>query len=156
MPSPESPAPVWITLMGTSSMSTTADLIFSPVFHEFPGLKVALAEGGIGWMPWILERMDTVWERHKYYTGIDQDARPSDLFREHIYGCFISDAAGIAVRHEIGIDNLTWECDYPHSDSFWPESRAKFAEVVADVPDVDVHKIAELNARTLFNFPKAS
>ena len=156
MPSPESPAPVWITLMGTSSMSTTADLIFSPVFHKFPGLKVALAEGGIGWMPWILERMDTVWERHKYYTGIDQDARPSDLFREHIYGCFISDAAGIAVRHEIGIDNLTWECDYPHSDSFWPESRARFAEVVADVPDADVHKISELNARALFNFPKAS
>jgi predicted TIM-barrel fold metal-dependent hydrolase len=57
------------------------------------------------------------------------------------------------MRHEIGIDNLTWECDYPHSDSFWPESRARFTEAVQGIPDDEVHKIAELNARALFDFP---
>ena len=152
--SKESPATVWITLMGTNSMTTVTDLLFSPVFHNFPGLKIALSEGGIGWMPWLMERADAVWERHKYYTGVDQISRPSDLFRRHVYGCFIADDAGIELRHHIGIDNLTWECDYPHSDSFWPNSRELLAKALQSVPDEEAHKIVELNARRLFRFPR--
>jgi len=150
--SPESPAPVWIALMGTNSMVTATDLVFSPVFHKFPKLKVALAEGGIGWMPWLVERCDIVWERHRFYTDVDQTRRPSDLFREHVYGCFISDQAGVRLRDLIGVDNITWECDYPHSDSLWPRSREHLAKTLQDVPDGEAHKIAELNARRLFSF----
>lgn len=150
--SPESPPPVWISLMGTNSMVTAADLVFSPVFHKFPRLRVALAEGGIGWMPWLTERCDVVWERHRFYSAVDQTRRPSDLFREHIFGCFITDEVGIQLRDRIGIDNITWECDYPHSDSFWPHSRERLTEALQDLPDDDAHKIAELNARRLFRF----
>ena len=74
------------------------ELLLSPVFHKFPRLQVALSEGGIGWMPWMLERIDYVWERHRHYTGCNPDVRPSDLFRDHIFGCFISDDTGIEVR----------------------------------------------------------
>ena len=64
------------------------------MFHRFPRLKVALSEGGIGWVPYMLERIDYTWERHKHYTGVNLDIRPSDLFRTHIWGCFIDDEAG--------------------------------------------------------------
>ncbi len=150
--SPESPAPVWISLMATNSMVTTTDLLFSPVLHRFPDLRIALSEGGIGWVPWLLERCDIVWERHRHYTDVNQDVPPSELFRRHFYGCFITDDSGIAMRHQIGVDNITWECDYPHSDSLWPDSRACLAKSLAAVPDDEAHKIAELNARRLFSF----
>ncbi|HEV3363715.1 MAG TPA: amidohydrolase family protein [Acidimicrobiia bacterium] len=152
MTAEDAPFAVAIALFGCNSMYTTVDLLFSPVFHKFPGLKVALSEGGIGWMPYILERVDYTWERHKYYTGINQDVRPSDLFRRHIWGCFIDDEFGIANRHAIGVDRITWECDYPHSDSNWPVARKRAAETLADVPDAEVHQIVELNARKLFHF----
>jgi predicted TIM-barrel fold metal-dependent hydrolase len=148
----DAPFAVAIALFGCNSMYTTADLLFSPVFHKFAALKVALSEGGIGWIPYMLERIDYTWERHKYYTGVNRDVRPSDLFRRHIWGCFIDDEFGIANRHAIGVDRITWECDYPHSDSHWPEARKRAAEALADVPDDEVHRIVELNARALFRF----
>ena len=45
-----------------------------------------------------------------------------------------------------------WECDYPHSDTHWPNARKHLAEQLLDVPDDEAHKIVELNARKLYNF----
>jgi predicted TIM-barrel fold metal-dependent hydrolase len=148
----DAPFPVSISLFGCNSMYTTADLLFSPVFHNFPRLKVALSEGGIGWVPYMLERIDYTWDRHRYYSDVDQTTRPSDLFRTHMWGCFIDDVAGVKNRYDIGVDRITWECDYPHSDSNWPNSRHRVAEMLADVPDEEVHRIVELNARELLCF----
>ena len=152
--SPEAPMAVMISLFGTNSMDATADLLFSPVFYKFPGLKVALSEGGIGWVPYLLERIDQTWERHRWYQNINKEVRPSDLFREHIYGCFIDDLEGVVRRHKVGIDNIMWECDYPHSDSNWPNSREYIGKLLQDVPDDEAHKIVEWNARRLFDFPR--
>jgi predicted TIM-barrel fold metal-dependent hydrolase len=150
--SPDAPFAISIALYGCNSMYATTDLVLSRVFHKFERLKVALAEGGIGWIPYMLERIDYTWERHKHYTGIDLDTRPSDLFRRHIWGCFIDDEAGVKNRYDIGVDRITWESDYPHSDSNWPKSRERAAEMLADVPDDEVHRIVELNARELLGF----
>lgn len=153
---PDANFAVSIALFGMNSQSTTVDLLLSPVFHRFPTLRVALSEGGIGWIPYVLERLDYTWERHRWYTGIDFDARPSDLFREHIFGCFIADNAGIEMRHMIGVENIMFEGDYPHSDSNFPSSRKNLAEVLVDVPAVEARKVAEDNARKLFRFPRAA
>jgi predicted TIM-barrel fold metal-dependent hydrolase len=152
--SPDAPFMVAIALFGTNSMFTTVELLMSRLFTKFPGLKVALSEGGIGWMPYILERVDYTWERHRWYQEVDRTTKPSELFAEHIYGCFISDFAGIGDRHLIGVDNIMWEGDYPHSDSQWPNSRKVLSEALVDVPDHEARKIAEDNARRLFNFPR--
>ncbi|MBX7448866.1 amidohydrolase [Mycolicibacterium sp. 3033] len=151
---PEAPFAVMVTLMGTTSMSAAIELVFSPVFHKHPNLKVAFSEGGVGWMPYLVERADYVWRKHKYYQNIHPDVPPSELFRRNISGCFIEDEVGIALRHGIGIDNITWECDYPHSDSFWPKSRARAEEMFKSVPDDEVRKIVETNARRWYAFPE--
>ncbi|WP_433598225.1 amidohydrolase family protein [Nocardia sp. CA-135953] len=153
-PSADGPLAVSITLFGTNSMSALTDLLFSPVFHKHPKLKVALSEGGIGWVPYIIERADYVWKRHRYYQNIDQTVSPSELYFEHVYSCFIDDRHGLKNRFDVGLDNILWECDYPHSDSNWPNSRKIAQDVFADVPDEQVRKIVETNARTLFNFPR--
>ncbi|WP_258081410.1 amidohydrolase family protein [Nocardia nova] len=154
--SPEAPMAVMISLFGTNSMYATADLLFSPVFYKFPNLKVALSEGGVGWVPYLLERIDQVWEKHRWYQNVNKEVRPSDLFREHIWGCFIDDSEGIVRREAIGVDNILWECDYPHSDSNWPNSREFTGKLLQEVPDDEAHKIVELNARKLFNFPRVN
>jgi predicted TIM-barrel fold metal-dependent hydrolase len=145
---------VIIALMGCNSMFALVDLLFSPVFKKFPSLKIALSEGSIGWMPYMLERVMDTWERHRFYTGIDLEHNPRELFRDHIYGCFISDEAGLKLRHDIGIGQIMWECDYPHSDSRWPNARKLLADSLREVPDDEAHRIVELNARELFNFPR--
>jgi predicted TIM-barrel fold metal-dependent hydrolase len=152
---PDAPFAVTITLFGCNSMFAAADLIFSPVFHRHPRLKVALAEGGVGWVPYLLERADYVWDRHRHYQNVNQDVPPSELFRRHIWGCFIDDEHGLKNRYAIGIDRITWECDYPHSDSHWPASRKRAVEVFADIPDHEVHRMVEWNSRELFHFPPA-
>ncbi|AZG45423.1 amidohydrolase family protein [Gordonia insulae] len=154
MAMPDAPFAVAITLFSSNLMWTTVDWLFSGKLQQFPDLQISLAEGGVGWIPYILERADFVWDRHRYYQNIDFDARPSDLFRKHFWGCFIDDEHGLKNRHEIGIDRLTLEIDFPHSDSNWPNSRKRAAEVLRDVPDDECSLIVEENARRMLNFPR--
>jgi predicted TIM-barrel fold metal-dependent hydrolase len=154
--SADAPLAVAITLFSCNLMWTTVDLLFSGKLQKFPQLQFSLAEGGIGWVPYILERADYVWERHRYYQNIDFDTRPSDLFRTHFWGCFIDDEHGCENRHEIGIDRIMLEVDFPHSDSNWPNSRKRAAEVLADVPDDECELIVEYNARRMLRFPRVS
>jgi hypothetical protein len=52
----------------------------------------------------------------------------------------------------MNIDNITWECDYPHSDSTWPNSPEFVMKQMADVPDDEIDKITHANAMRLFNY----
>lgn len=151
---PDAPFAVAIALFATNLMWTTVDLMFSGTLQRHPNLKFVLAEGGVGWIPYIMERTDYTWERHRWYQKVDFDTRPSDLFKKHFWGCFIDDEFGVKSRHAIGVDRLTLEVDYPHSDSMWPNSRKHAIEVFQSVPDDEVHKMVELNARDLYNYPR--
>ena len=154
MVTPDAPFAVATTLFSTNLMWTTVDLLFSGKLQKFPNLQFSLAEGGIGWVPYILERVDYVWERHRYYQAIDFDTRPSDLFHKHFWGCFIDDEHGLKNRHEVGIDRIMLEIDFPHSDSNWPNSRKRAAEMLADIPDEECALMVEENARRMLNFPR--
>jgi Amidohydrolase len=138
------------------SMTSMTDWLFSNTLYRHPNLKIGLSEGGIGWIPYILERADSVWRKHRFYNNINQDHPPSYLFNQHMHGCFIEDDFGVEMRHMIGVDKITWECDYPHSDSFWPQSRERAAQALEKVPDDEVHRIVELNAREFYNFPRVA
>jgi predicted TIM-barrel fold metal-dependent hydrolase len=146
------PFAVAIAVFATNSWWTSVDLLFSGVLQRHPKLRFMLSEGGVGWIPYILERADYTWERHRWYQNIDKETRPSDLFRKHFWGCFIDDIHGVDNRYSIGIDRLLIEVDYPHSDSNWPNSRKRVAENLANVPDEEAHQIVELNARKLMRF----
>lgn len=151
---PDAPFTAAIAMFGLNSIMATIDLCNTRIFERFPNMKFALSEGGIGWMPYALERMDYTWERHRYYTGMVDARKPSDIFRDHIYGCFIHDDAGLANVDLIGQDNIMFEGDYPHSDSNWPHARKVLAESLTHLSDEVCTKIAETNARTLFNWPR--
>jgi predicted TIM-barrel fold metal-dependent hydrolase len=143
-----------LALLAAPMMAMVADMTFSHVFHRFPSLRIALSEGGIGWAPYLMERLDQVWDKQRLWAGLpESDLLPSELIRRHFYGCFIDDLFGLANRHAVGVDNIMIESDYPHSDSTWPLTRSTLVELMKDVPDDEVHKMVELNARRLYNFP---
>jgi hypothetical protein len=149
----EAPIDVMISLQPMNVVQAAADLLWSPVLRKFPALRVALSEGGIGWIPYLLERVDYVYEHHRAWTGQDfGDLLPSQLFKERIVTCFIDDAFGVDNRRYLNLDNITWECDYPHSDSTWPHAPESAMKYLADVPDVEIDKITHLNAMRIFHY----
>jgi predicted TIM-barrel fold metal-dependent hydrolase len=151
------------------------DWIFSGLFVRYPNIKIALSEGSIGWIPWVLERAHQVYDtqRHwvakgqalgnvgpvqRYDTQIDTDT--IDVYRdyrEHFYGCFIDDATGLSMLNIVGEDNVMIETDYPHSDTSWPYS-LKLAHERLDAaglsPDIQ-YKILRGNAERLYQFTAA-
>ncbi len=143
----EAPIDVMISLQPINMVQAAADLLWSPILRKYKDLRFALSEGGIGWIPYALERIDYVYEHHRKWTGQDfGDMLPSQLFKERIITCFIDDAFGIDSRRYMNVDNITWECDYPHSDSTWPTSPEAAMKYLADVPDDEINKITHLNA----------
>jgi len=163
--SEDAPMAAHTSVMGSTLSHSMVELCFSPVFHRHPRLKVVYSEGQIGWMPFFVQRMDQVWDRYRFYrpTGklkrkFNADVPPSELFRRHIWGCFIDDPVGLSLRHEIGIEKIMFEADFPHDDSHYPRTRVDAARMLAQIPDVEVALIVEGNARRLFRFtdPEAS
>ncbi|MEL7210123.1 MAG: amidohydrolase family protein, partial [Actinomycetota bacterium] len=121
--SADAPIDTMITLQPMHIVQCAADLVWSPLLRKFDGLRIALSEGGIGWIPYFLERIDYVYQHHHRWTNQDfGDKLPSQVFNEHVITCFIDDAVGMEIRHHLNMDNVCWECDYPHSDSTWPDA----------------------------------
>jgi hypothetical protein len=118
-------------------------------------VRIALSEGGTGWIPYFLDRVDRTFEMHSVWTGQDFGAKlPSEVFRERFLTCFISDPVGVRLRDEIGIGNICWEGDYPHSDSMWPDAPEVLWDVLTryDVPESDINKITHENAMKWYRF----
>jgi len=102
----------------------------------------------------VLERLDYTWHRSRY-EGLLNNEPPSEVFAQHVWVCIISDRYAVRNRDLIGVDKIMWEADFPHNDSNWPNSRKILAEAMLDVPDDEARRIAEVNARELYCFPRS-
>jgi predicted TIM-barrel fold metal-dependent hydrolase len=151
--SPDAPMNVRITCSGINIYPTAADLVWSPVFQKFKNVKVALAEGGVGWIPYFLERIDYTYEHHKAWTRPDLGGQlPSEIFRERIITCFIVDKFGLRNLDAMNEEMVCWECDYPHSDTTWPLSPEVVWDSVQGLSEAQIDKITHANAMRLFSF----
>jgi predicted TIM-barrel fold metal-dependent hydrolase len=150
----EAPINVMITLQPMNIVQAAADVLWSRVLQEFPRLRIALSEGGIGWIPYFLERCDYVYKNHKLWTGQNLGMLPSELFNERIVTCFIDDSFGLENVHHLNTDMVTWECDYPHSDSTWPASPEMLWAALqnASIDDEMIEKVTHRNAMEIFRY----
>jgi predicted TIM-barrel fold metal-dependent hydrolase len=152
---PDAPMDVMITLQPMNICMAAADLVWSRVFKKYRDVRVALSEGGTGWIPYFLDRLDRTYDMHHLWTHQELgDELPSDVFRRHILTCFIADPVGIQLRSDIGIDNICWEQDYPHSDSSWPSAPEELHRVATEyaVSEGDLDKITYENAMRWYQF----
>jgi predicted TIM-barrel fold metal-dependent hydrolase len=143
-----------IVLAAQLSAVAFTDLVTAGTFRKFPNLKVALSEGGIGWVPFILDRMDKhMWNQS--WTGLDVGASSvTEIWQKNFLGCFITEPSNLRLVDRMGEHTVAWECDFPHSDSTWPESpELLMAELVAaGTRDDLIHKITWENACAFYNW----
>ena len=150
MPATSGDAPVAVaaTLSFNNAMASLADWLFSGKLVKFPKLKIAYSEGQIGWLPYALERADDVWLEHRAWAGVQDivPEAPSSYFKRQVYGCFFRDKHGLDSLDAIGVDNVTFETDYPHTDSTWPHTKKVAEEMMEGLSAEQVYKIVRGNA----------
>jgi uncharacterized protein len=142
------PAAMTDNFMG--SYEALSKVIFSGMLERFPRLKFVLVEARIGWLPFFLERSDDVYKRHRYWSKLQLKETPSFYFHRQVLATFIDDRVGIENRHRIGVDNIMWSSDYPHTDTTWPNSRQYLERSFEGVGDEDRRKILAGNAARLY------
>jgi predicted TIM-barrel fold metal-dependent hydrolase len=146
------PIEVTSTLPCWNALPCAANLLWSKSLLKFPDLKIALSEGGTSWIPGFLDRMERQFQLQKWAKSDLGGLTPTEMFRKHFLACFISDPSGLLLRERIGIDNIAYEVDYPHSDCTFPGSPEELWEhiVAAKCTDEEIDKITYKNAATFF------
>ncbi len=156
LPSPDPPFELLPTLFTVNALVAAAEWIWSGVPLRFPNLAVAFSEGGMGWVPMLLDRLDFV--LHHSGSGADQDHWPSDLLpsevlKRNFWFCTIDDPSVVDLRHRIGVDHIMVESDYPHADSTWPDTQAVLKASMGHLPSDELRRMAAGNAAALFRHP---
>jgi predicted TIM-barrel fold metal-dependent hydrolase len=146
--SADAPGAVGATIIFGNSVASLTDFLFSGVLHRFGDLKLLYAEAQIGWIPYLLERADDVWETHRGWShGQDNCPEPpSTYYFRQVYSCFFKDSVGVELLDKVGEDNVLFETDYPHQDGTWPHSRQAAAEQFGHLDQAKIDKIARGNA----------
>jgi predicted TIM-barrel fold metal-dependent hydrolase len=149
VPSSDSVPAVLGALFPINGMATAADWLFSGIPLRFPDLKIALSEGGFGWVPILIDRIEHM-RRQLDYSIQFGDLTPVEVLRRNFWFTTFNDELSMSLRHLAGVDHIMVETDYPHSDSTWPDSQAVLARQFAGVPDDEVQRMTHLNAIELY------
>ncbi len=155
LPSPDPPFELLPTLFPVNALVAAAEWLWSGVPLRFPTLRIALSEGGMGWVPMLMDRVDYVVAHSA--SGTESSAwpsplRPSEVLRRNFWFCSIDDPSIVPLRHVIGVENIMVESDYPHADSSWPDTQEVLATALAGVPRDEQFAMAAGNAARLFRW----
>jgi predicted TIM-barrel fold metal-dependent hydrolase len=125
-------------------------MIYGGVLERYPRVRVVLGEAGIGWIPYILWRMDGEWEDQ--FKDLSLTMPPSEYWRRQCYATYQTDPVGLKLVDELGADRIMWGSDFPHPDGIWPDSREYIAREMGHLPAETRRKIVCENAARLYNF----
>jgi predicted TIM-barrel fold metal-dependent hydrolase len=147
------PLQIGATLFGQLSLTACAEWVWSAWAVRYPDLKIAMSEGGIGWVAMLIDRLDNIVDRSGY--GLDGfgGLRPADVLRENFWFCTIDDPSTIETRQAIGVDHVMLEVDYPHGDGTWPDTQAVIDRYWGHLPVDDLRKMTHRNAAELYRHP---
>ncbi len=153
---PEDPTPfkgIFQSLPPIFMAECLAGWTVSGVLERFPDLRVVLVEAGIGWIPYFLERLDTMVDNHGWDTFPEKaiSEKPSFYWYRNMAATFEQDLVGVQLLDKVGVDNLMWATDYPHPDSTWPNSREILETHFSNLPADHVEKIASGNVTRLYH-----
>ncbi len=158
--SPDAPFAVSSTLTFSNAMGSMCDFVLSGIFERFPSLKVAYSEGQVGWMPYVIERMDKLWAERTNEDdgafGLSLPNPPSSYIKGRVYGCVFDDEVGLKNRDIIGMDQITFEVDYPHADSTFPHTLEVATRIVekAGLNEDETYKLMRGNAITAYGLQR--
>src|SRR6185437_6632059 len=139
------------TMFGQLSLAACAEWLWSGYAVKHPDLKIAMSEGGIGWVAMLLDRLDNIVDRSGY--GLGWDIRPAELLQRNFWFCTLDDPSTIDTRHRIGVDNIMVETDYPHGDGTWPDTQLVLEKYWGHIPPAEMRAMCSENAARLFRHP---
>ena len=159
MPStgPDAPFIISSTLTFQNAQGSILDYIFSGTLDRFKTLKLAYSEGQVGWLPYVLERADKLWEERSANSfGSALPNPPSSYIPGRVYGCIFDDETGLRNRDAIGMDQICFETDFPHADSTYPHTEKVLASICAKagLTDDEIYKLVRGNAITAFGLER--
>jgi predicted TIM-barrel fold metal-dependent hydrolase len=143
-----------------NTVHSMLDFVFSATLARFPGLKVAYAEGQIGWLPFVIERAERIWMQRADNSfgrnGIGLAEPPSHYVRRQVFGCIFDDEAALANRERIGMSQICFEVDYPHSDSTFPHTKKVLASMceATGLNDEETYALVRGSAISLFGLSR--
>lgn len=128
-------------------------MIQSGVFERFPDLTLVGTEVQTGWIPYYLERFDDSVLRNRLEWKLP--LLPSEYFRRNVSVVYIVDEMGAANRYDIGVANIMWGPDFPHSSSAWPVDYELGREVLerAGCSESEMERIMWKNCADLYRLP---
>jgi predicted TIM-barrel fold metal-dependent hydrolase len=130
-----------------------AIMIYSGALERHPGMRLVLAESGIGWLPYFVARLDQTGEKHvPKAQDYRLQGRPSEIFRRQVYATFEEEPLGPQLIPLLGPDNFMWASDYPHPDSTFPRSRAAIDEAFSGLDASIVEQVTVENCARLYGF----
>lgn len=153
----DAPGAIQNVVPAMNSAHSLVDLLFSGVLHRYPRLRVSLAESQIGWLPYILQRADAVWEELGGFTGVTANVLPeppSHYFHRQVWCTFFKDQVGLGMIDLIGVDRVLYETDYPHNDTSWPDCRTVAEDLTLALTVEDAAKVVSGNAKKLFRIDR--
>ena len=154
LPSPDPPFELYPTLFPASSLVAATDWLWSRVCLRYPRLRIAMSEGGIGWVAMLADRADYVLDHSASGTesrSWKSDLRPSEVLARNFWFCTIDDPSSVdAVIGRVGPDHIMVESDYPHADSTWPSTWDRVKANFGHLPQDIVDKVTFANAAELF------
>jgi predicted TIM-barrel fold metal-dependent hydrolase len=145
------PGAMRASLFGQLSLAACAQWLWSEYPVKHPTLKIAMSEGGIGWVAMLLDRLDTIVDRSGY--GLGWNERPADVMQRNFWFCTIDDPSTIVTRDRIGVENIMVETDYPHGDSTWPDTQLVIEKLWGHIPDDELRMMCSENAAMLYRHP---
>ena len=154
VPGPDSLAVLGV-LFPVNGFAACADWLYARVPLRYPGIKIAMSEGGIGWVPMMLDRIEYTLRHGSHGRDLFGELSPAEIVRRNFWFTTFSDPRTLALRHEVGIDRIMVETDYPHSDSSWPDTQELLARQLADVADDEAARLTWQNAAALYRHPVA-
>ncbi len=156
MPStaPDAPLATSMSLYAQNAQGSLCDWVFSGTLARFHEIKITYAESQVGWMPFQLERMDSVWRDG--VGGVDLPTAPSEQARGRVYGCVFDDLVGLKCRDDVGLEQILFETDFPHSDGTFPHSRKVARELfhAAGMNAHECHAVIRGNAVTAYGLER--
>ncbi|WP_280435409.1 amidohydrolase family protein [Nocardia carnea] len=139
------------TMFGQLSLGACSEWLWSGYPKDNPTLKIAMSEGGIGWVPMLIDRLNNIIDRSGY--GLGWDERPADILRRNFWFCTLDDPSTIALREVIGVDHIMLETDYPHGDGTWPHTQDVIERYWAGIPAPELRRMCSENAAKLYRHP---
>jgi predicted TIM-barrel fold metal-dependent hydrolase len=127
-------------------------LLFADIFERHPGVRCVLVEANIGWIPTLLEQIDDMFLRYRFFTKAAEHMKlmPSVLFHRSFWATFMIDTVGMELRHRLNLDHVMYSTDYPHTGCDWPNTRTVIERVFRGIPKHQVKKMLCDNARALY------